>query len=114
MSPSDPETTQILVRKLDLDVRDRLRERARAHGVSMEEEARNILRAAVLSEPAAGSAAPGEPEKGWATRFSEMFAEFGLTAEDTAGWDQSELPEAPPELQDGEPDSGTRRGGSAA
>jgi plasmid stability protein len=39
---------QLLVRKLDDDVKQRLRERARRHGVSIEEEARAILRAELL------------------------------------------------------------------
>ncbi len=34
---------QIIVRKLDDDLKRRLRERAQRHGVSMEEEARRIL-----------------------------------------------------------------------
>lgn len=47
---------QIIVRNLDDDVRDRLRDRAQSHGRSMEEEVRDILRAAV----AAGG---GEPRQ---------------------------------------------------
>jgi plasmid stability protein len=38
---------QILVRSLDEDVKRRLQQRAARHGKSMEEEARDILRAAV-------------------------------------------------------------------
>ena len=41
---------QLLVRKLDDDVKRRLQERARRHGVSMEQEARSILRAELLRD----------------------------------------------------------------
>ncbi|MCM2270906.1 MAG: toxin-antitoxin system [Thermoanaerobaculia bacterium] len=41
---------QILVRKLDDDVKARLVQRARRHGRSAEEEVREILREAVLAE----------------------------------------------------------------
>jgi len=68
MPAADPPTTQILVRKLELDVRDRLRERARDHGVSMEEEARRILRAAILTPDT--SPAASDPNAGWATRIA--------------------------------------------
>lgn len=40
---------QLIVRKIDDDVRDRLRDLAKKHGRSMEEEVRDILRAAVIS-----------------------------------------------------------------
>lgn len=39
---------QLLVRRIDDDVKQRLQERARRHGVSMEEEARAILRTELL------------------------------------------------------------------
>lgn len=39
---------QLIVRNLEDDVRDKLRDRAQTHGHSMEEEVRDILRAAVL------------------------------------------------------------------
>jgi plasmid stability protein len=42
---------QLLVRNIEENVKDRLRRRAKRHGRSMEEEAREILRQAVLSEP---------------------------------------------------------------
>ena len=38
---------QIIIRRLDDDVKAKLQQRARAHGRSMEEEAREILRNAV-------------------------------------------------------------------
>ena len=56
---------QLLVRQIDEDVKRRLQERARRHGVSMEQEARTILRAAVLAD--------AEPEVGLGTRIAELF-----------------------------------------
>ena len=41
---------QLLVRQIDDDVKRRLQERAKKHGVSMEEEVRTILRAEVLKD----------------------------------------------------------------
>lgn len=41
---------QLLVRKLDDDTKTRLQRRAARHGVSMEEEARNIIRSAVFRD----------------------------------------------------------------
>jgi len=41
---------QILVRKLDDNLKRRLQERAERHGVSMEEEARTILKATLLAD----------------------------------------------------------------
>jgi antitoxin FitA len=39
---------QLLIRKIDKDVKENLRVRAKRHGVSMEAEAREILRAELL------------------------------------------------------------------
>lgn len=39
---------QLIVRNLDDDVRDKIRDLAQSHGRSMEEEVRDILRAAVV------------------------------------------------------------------
>ena len=58
----------ITIRKLDEDVKSRLRVRAAANGRSMEEEARMILRDAVGEEP--------EP-KNLATFIRECFAPYG-------------------------------------
>lgn len=44
---------QLIVRNLEDEVRDKLRDRAQTHGRSMEEEVRDILRAAVVSTPEA-------------------------------------------------------------
>ena len=41
---------QIVVRNLEDDVKEKLRRRAAAHGCSMEEEVRSILRAAANAE----------------------------------------------------------------
>ena len=62
---------QILVRNLDETVKDALRERAEAHGHSLEEEVRLILLRASLE--------PREPQKGLGTLIAEHFAEFGIT-----------------------------------
>ncbi len=62
---------QLLVRNIEEDVRDKLREQARRNGRSMEAEARDILRGAV----AKGSA---KKEK-FGTRISRRFAKDGLT-----------------------------------
>lgn len=47
----------VTIRNLDDDVKAQLRIRAARHGRSMEEEARNILRAALSSEPRPGTGA---------------------------------------------------------
>ena len=43
----------ITIRKIDDDLKARLRVRAAQHGISMEAEAREILRAALTAEPPA-------------------------------------------------------------
>jgi plasmid stability protein len=43
--------TQLLVRKVENSVAQKLKERAKAHGVSVEEEHRRILREAVSQPP---------------------------------------------------------------
>lgn len=57
---------QILVRKLEDDVKERLRERARRHGRSLEEEVRAILREATGEAEA--------PTGGLGTALAERFA----------------------------------------
>lgn len=69
---------QLVVRNLDPDVRDRLRQRAVRHGRSMEAEVREILRAAAYRD------AP-EQSIGLGTRISQRFAGLGLR--------EGELPE---------------------
>jgi len=58
----------ITIRKLDEDVKERLRMAAARHGCSMEEEARRILRTALIV---------AEAEKGLGTRIHERFARVG-------------------------------------
>lgn len=60
---------QLIVRNLEDDVRDKLRERAFSHGRSMEEEVRDILRAAVV-HGATQQNAPGLGSR-IAQRFSD-------------------------------------------
>ena len=57
---------QIIVRNLEDDIRDKLRELAAAHGRSMEEEVREILRNAALS-------AATQPDEKFGTRLVERF-----------------------------------------
>ena len=66
---------QLVVRNLDVEVKERLRRRAARRGRSMEEEAREILRAAVARD----DEAPEPPRLG--TRIGRRFASLGL-AED--------------------------------
>lgn len=56
---------QLLIRKIDDDVKENLRRRAKRHGVSMEEEARSILRAELLRAEAR--------EVGLGTQIAELF-----------------------------------------
>ena len=65
---------QLVVRNLDDDVKRRLRERAARHGRSMEEEVREILRAAAARD----DAPPPEP---LGTRIARRFAGVGLADE---------------------------------
>lgn len=58
----------ITIRKLDDDVKTKLRVRAATNGRSMEEEARVILREAVEEEAS---------KKGLGTRLHELFKPFG-------------------------------------
>ena len=58
---------QLLVRQIDDDVKRRLQERAAYHGVSMEEEVRDILRAAVLTD---------KPQLGLGTRIAALFRDI--------------------------------------
>ena len=62
---------QVLVRNLDDDVKERLQQRARQHGHSMEEEIRDILRQAMAGE--------GAPAPRLGSRIAARFAGQGLT-----------------------------------
>lgn len=61
---------QLVVRNLDDTVKEKLRRRAAAHGRSMEEEVRAILRDAVKEEI--------RPKPGLGTRIAARFAQVGL------------------------------------
>ena len=61
---------QLIVRNLEANVKAGLQRRARRHGHSMEEEARDILRNAVKGEESGGS--------GLGTRLRKRFAGIGL------------------------------------
>jgi antitoxin FitA len=63
---------QLVVRHLDDDVKERLRQRADRHGRSVEEEVRTILRNAVQDQP---HAAP------LGSRIAARFRRRGLTDE---------------------------------
>lgn len=61
---------QFIVRNLEDDVRDKLRELARRHGQSMEETVRDILRRAVMRQE--------EPCPQLGSRIAARFASLGL------------------------------------
>lgn len=62
---------QLIVRNLEDDIRDKLKELAGAHGRSMEEEVREIIREAVLR-------AQTKPSIGLGSRISARFKECAL------------------------------------
>lgn len=66
---------QLIVRDLEEDLKVRLRERARARGHSMEEEARRILRSALM-QPAAA------PAGGLGARIAARFHGIGLAVDE--------------------------------
>jgi plasmid stability protein len=66
---------QLIVRNLDDEVKQRLVERARRHGHSMEQEVRAILRDAVADGMKAA------PDVGLGTRLAAHFAEHRLDFE---------------------------------
>lgn len=60
----------LTVRNLDDDVKARLKERARRHGHSLENEVRDILRDAANQ--------PAQPSGGLGTRIAERFKSIGF------------------------------------
>jgi len=64
---------QLLIRNIENDVKERLRQRARERGRSMEDEAREILRAGVMAEP--------RKDEGAGTRLARYFAKSGFDLE---------------------------------
>lgn len=67
---------QLIVRDLEDDLKARLRERARARGHSMEEEARRILRGALM-QPSPS------PTGGLGARIAARFRGIGLGADES-------------------------------
>lgn len=61
---------QLVVRRIEESVKERLRERAARHGHSLEAEVREILREAVQEEE--------KSEEGLGTRLARRFAGVGL------------------------------------
>lgn len=64
---------QLLIRNVDESVKERLRARAIRHGKSMEEELRDVLRAAAETEP--------DPSMGLGTWIASQFEGRGLDFE---------------------------------
>ena len=64
---------QLVVRNIEAEVKARLQRRARRHGRSMEEEARDILRDAAKEEDI--------PTRGLGTEIASLFAKIGLDAD---------------------------------
>lgn len=70
--------SSLLVRRLDDDVKQRLRERALRHGRSLEAEVREIL-ASAASEGDTSAACTKPAEVGFGTLMQEHFGKRGLT-----------------------------------
>jgi len=64
---------QLVVRNLEMQTKIRLQRRAKRHGRSMEEEARDILRDALKDEDA--------PQQGLGTAIANLFRGKGLDRE---------------------------------
>jgi plasmid stability protein len=64
---------QFVVRNLEAEVAKKLKQRARRHARSMEDEVRHILRVAVQQRP--------EPAPKLGTRIAERFRGAGLSAD---------------------------------
>ena len=69
----------IIVRRLDDGVKERLRKRAQRHGRSLEAEAREILSQAAADEAEQQHA---RPKTGFGTLMRERFSKVGLTDEE--------------------------------
>ena len=70
---------QILIRQLDDDAKERLKERAERNGRSLEAEAREILKAAAEHERTRRRSTPG-----FGTRIAGRFKGIGLTKSELA------------------------------
>jgi antitoxin FitA len=77
---------QLIVRRLDDDVKERLRARARKHGRSLEAEARAILKDAAGGEPKRDRRR--RKKKGFGTLMHERFKRTGFTDEEYAEFER--------------------------
>ncbi len=77
---------QLIVRKLDDDVKERLKARAKKHGRSLEAEARVILEGA--AKDPSSPARPRKKEKGFGTLMHERFKHTGFTDEEYAEFER--------------------------
>ena len=68
---------QLIVRKIEDAVKERLRARAKKHGRSLEAEVRAILEDAANAQRKHGR--PGKKNKGFGTLMHERFKDVGLT-----------------------------------
>ena len=75
---------QILIRQLDDDAKERLKERAERNGRSLEAEAREILKAAAEHERTRRRSAPG-----FGTRIAGRFKGIGLTKSELAKFNRA-------------------------
>jgi antitoxin FitA len=71
---------QLVVRRLDEGVKERLKARAKKHGRSLEAEARAILEEAANGKP--NSKRRAKEEKGFGTLVHERFKRTGFTDEE--------------------------------
>jgi plasmid stability protein len=77
---------QLIVRRLDDGIKERLKARARRHGRSLEAEARAILEAAANSNQP--TRRRKKKEKGFGTLMHERFGKAGLTEEEAQRFQQ--------------------------
>ena len=77
---------QLVVRRLDDGVKERLKARARKHGRSLEAEARSILEDAANDKTS--SKRPQKKEKGFGTLMHERFKTTGFTDEEYAEFER--------------------------
>ena len=74
---------QLIVRKIDDDTKERLKQRAARHGVSMEEEVRTILQNAVLRDDG--------KEIGLGSEIAALFEGIGIEGEPLEEFPDSEI-----------------------
>jgi plasmid stability protein len=74
---------QLIVRKIDDDTKQRLKQRAVRHGVSMEEEIRTILQNAVLRDEG--------KEIGLGSEIAALFEGIGIEGEPLEEFPDSEI-----------------------